>query len=119
MSELRKALAALGGHDHVSSPRGASPYAEATTPRALSPGMMGAHPSWYVPPHLLRLPQLQAAAFAAHAASREACTHPGDFDRVHRFALSLQVRWWVLAGGRRRQPLLVVRTRQAMPEGAQ
>lgn len=119
MSELRKALAALGGHS-VSSPGPHGGAADATTPRALSPGMMGAHPSWFVPPHLLRLPQLQAAAFAAHAASREACTHPSDFDRVYRFALSLQAsvcgccRWW--AGSGPRAPCRVCAPQEPRPE---
>lgn len=83
MAELAAALAALAG-------TGPSSTASAATPKPLSPGALGAHPTWFVPPHLLRLPAVRAAAFAAHDSSIEAVNHPHEFDRVYRYGLNLQ-----------------------------
>ena len=83
MAELAAALAALSGK--------AGTPASAATPTPLSPGALGAHTSWFVPPHLLRLPAVRTAAFTAHDCSREAVAHPTDFDKVYRYGLSLQV----------------------------
>lgn len=84
MAELAAALAALAGTGPAST-------ASATTPKPLSPGALGAHSNWFVPPHLLRLPAVRAAAFAAHDCSIEAVNQPQDFDAVYRYGLSLQV----------------------------
>ncbi|KAI7837069.1 hypothetical protein COHA_009068 [Chlorella ohadii] len=86
MSELKAALAALAGRT-----AGGTPMSEAaTTPKPLTPSALSAHPSWFVPPHLLRLPAVRTAAFAAHDCSRAACANPQDFDCVYRYGLALQ-----------------------------
>lgn len=91
MAELQAALAALSGKS------GGIPDA-ASTPKPLTPSTLGAQASWHVPPHLLRQPAIRAVAFAAHDASREACSSPDDFDRVYRYGLSLQVGISLLVG---------------------
>ncbi|EFN55727.1 hypothetical protein CHLNCDRAFT_134051 [Chlorella variabilis] len=84
MAELAAALAALSG-----GKAGGSSASPAPTPTPISPTTL-AQPGWFIPPHLLRLPHCRASAFTAHECSREAASHPTDFERVYRYGLSLQ-----------------------------
>ena len=88
--ELKAALQLLAGRRRS--------YDQPGSPGPL-PSPSAATSSWYIPPHLLRLPALRETALHAHDWALRASRSPGDFESVYHYGLALQVGgWWAGAG---------------------